>query len=232
MVVDTIQTDFSIWLKVLLDRKYFEYENSYENIQVKSRIICGVSCEINVLCNIWCHDGIDTCTLSTTIVSPNYVEKLSDSAECFTRKRRDLIVGSTTYSSEIRTSDSKSELSADGVFHRDFGFKFETDFAENPWIIYNLKKPAEIFEILVISGFVKLCNDLEIRVGDNLVEDGDFSTYRFLVNTADPCKRGFDNVMHFKPPFPINGQYVALIRIGSHAKLSINHIEVDGRFYY
>ena len=221
-----------MWTQVMVAKNFLENDNLTEISKVNLKIICGMSCAKKPFCSIWCHDEIETCILSSIVVSPNYVETSPDSTKCYTKKRRDLAVGSISSSSTLWSPDSKSEFSADGIFLKDFGLTFKTKLLKLPWVLYNLKKPATIYEIIVSTSMPpQSCKEIEIRIGNDLVTNEDFSAYESLDNIKNTCDQyQYNPLMYFTPSSPMKGQFIVLIRHGNkeRSRIKLNYIEIDG----
>ena len=230
IVIHTTFAGTQIWSKILIDRIYLQNDPFIKSVYSESTILCGVLCAFRSKCNIWCFDKIKKCTLSSTVVSPKYFETSPNSALCYTKMRRDLAVGSDIYSTEPHSSETKGILTADGVFLEDYGKFFKTKHVDNAWILYDLKKPATIYEIRVSSSDAPyICEHFRLRIGNSLVQDGDFSTYEPLISITDPCDH-VDGVMHYKPAFPMKGQYVSLVRFQEDRYMWFFYIEIDGEY--
>ena len=210
-----------MWSKVMVDEDYLQNDEYLEYSQVNVKILCGTLCAKKSFCNIWCYDEFETCSLSSTVVSPNYVETSPYSVMCFTKKRRDLVVGSI-----ISTEDDyieTRELTADGIFLKGYGDTFITKVVQDPWIEYDLEKTAIIYGVTISENMPnRSCKEVEIHIG---YSTSDLET---LENTRDPCEK--KDVMRFTPTKPMKGQFVVIIRKAESTKLMINYVEIDGVF--
>ena len=56
--------------------KYLKNGSLTEILSTKQKSLCGVLCASKPFCGIWCHDNFTDCTLSSTVVSPNYNETI------------------------------------------------------------------------------------------------------------------------------------------------------------
>ena len=176
--------------------------------------------------NIWCHDDIETCILSSVVVSPRYVKKSQDSSTCYTKKREDLAVGAITNSSQPKPN-TNSNSTTDGVYLKGFEDSFSLAPTNYPWIVYNLGRTARIFEIFVSSNVSpKICNDVKIKIGHFFTSTDDFSKYKLLINIKNPCDT-YRKEMSFKLILPMVGQFV-LVTLKKTNKLKLNYIEIDG----
>ena len=227
MINNEFLTNGHIWTKVLLKKNYLEYNKHYERFSVQSKYFCGNICEDDPLCKIWCYYDDITCILSSLIVSPNYKEKSNDSVKCYTRNRKDLAVGLTAYSTKAELDHMKIETTTDGIYFND---RFKSIKTTNPWILYDLERPAIISEIRIGTHWVHYsCMKIEIRIGDALSVNASLSSFNSLINIVDPCEYG-KSIMHFKSKFPLTGRFVAVIQRGSDVVLILNYIEIDGDF--
>ena len=227
LMIIKVYGDSETWVKVMVDKIYFENEIS-NSFMVHSKFACGSICIIRSNdCNIWCYPNHKKCFLSSTIVSPSYVETSQDFYVCYTRKRRDIVVGSITYSSPTSSYETENKLAADGIYSQNNNNRFFiTLHTDHPWILFDLKEYAKIYEIIIK---IPDCNKIIIKIGDNLVEDGNFISYRQLNSVFDLCNYD-DEYLHFKPAKPMEGRYVVVIRSSSHVVLWFYHIEIDGEF--
>ena len=225
-----ISANSDMWMKILFNVDFFDNDPLAENFKTSSKVLCGSLCSQRYYCNIWCYDELMTCDLSSTMVSPSYIGKDDDSSQCYIRKRRDLVVGSIAYSSELSSNDTNSELTTDGVFLSDFGNVFETSETEYPWVLYDLKNPAIINEIRITTENTSdICSKLVIIVGKSVDENNILDDYESFTTNEDYCVLE-QKTTNFKPSTLITGPYVAVIYKG-WGKLSFNHIEIDGEFY-
>ena len=121
--VGRILTNSVMWKKVILDNIYLKRDDFSNTFKTKSKLICGTICAKNHNFNIWCHDDIETCILSSVVVSPRYVTKSHDFSTCFTKKRKDLAVGVITNSFEPKMN-TNSNSTTDGIFLKGFKIHF------------------------------------------------------------------------------------------------------------
>ena len=227
-VISDVTANFDVWKKVMVGTQFIEADTKPVIIKIKSTVVCGTKCSMEPFCTSWCQEK-EECTLTSIVVSPNYVGSSSNSTACYTKKRRDIVVGATTYSTKIWCSDCLSELAADGIFLHGFGPRFDAEPFNRPsWILFDLKKPATIFEIRLIT-HVFYCQEFKLFIGNILVTDEDFSSYSRIDSLVDPCVEGADE-FHFKPLTPMQGQYVLVFR--ETRGFSLDHVEVDGEFLF
>ena len=229
LMIFEVYADSDLWIIVKVGNKFLETDGLSQDLKVNRKTSCGSLCSKMLSCNIWCHYEKTKCILISTIVSPSYKETSQDFLECYTRKRRDIVVGSDTYSYEPESPDTKSELAADGIYSQNHGKHFLTKYTRDPWVIFDLKQSANIYEIIIKTKVKKLCGNLFIKIGRTLVEDGNFTTYRQLYSVFDLCNYD-DEYIHFKSAKPLEGRYVAVIRYDIYTVLWFNHIEIDGEF--
>ena len=220
-----------MWTKVSLERKYTEVDP--QALSFKSgKTKCGSSCIATPWCNTWCYDQIN-CTLISTVVSP-YYEGLSTEilTECFTKKRTDIAFGVNSYSTLLYSPERTSDNSNNGIYFH--GKKsFATSVANNPWVLYDLRKPATIFEVRIqtnrdINYGPTYTTNIGIKIGDSLTTNGDFSTYELFDSMIGNCK--YDEVNQFTPFRPMKGQYIAIISQANNVILAFDYIEIDGKF--
>ena len=217
--------------KVSLERNYTQVDP--QALSFKSgKTKCGSSCIATQWCNTWCYDQIN-CTLITTVVSPYYEGSSTEIlTECFTKKRTDIAFRVKSYSTLPYTPERTSNNSNSGIYFR--GRKnFATSVANNPWVLYDLGKPATIFEVRIqtarnINYGPSYTTNIGIKIGDFLTTNGDFSTYELFDSMIGYCK--YEEVNHFTPPLPMKGQYIAIISQANSVILSFDYIEIDGKF--
>ena len=217
------------WVRVLVDSEILDKDTLSEAIKTNSLVICGALCSSKQSCNIWCHKGDENCILSSIVASPKYVDKSSVPITCYTKKRKDIVVGSKTYSAELGSPYSKSELATDGIYLYDYGYIFRTKVTENPWILIDFRKSATIYEIIIKTNYFPfMCSRVRIVIGDMLITTGNFSSYEKLNSITNPCDND-NEIMYFKPQLSMQGQYVAVYR-PNRASFSMLYIEIDGEF--
>ena len=232
VVIENVFTiESEIWVKVNLNKMYLERDPLTEKFNTISKFFCGMSCFRNPTCNIWSYDKFGICTLSTTYVSPKYVEHSPNFVRCYTRKRQDLAIGSFTTSTQAMPGGVTSDQIIKGVFLEGIGIPFQSDSDVDPWVLFDLVKTAEITEVLVSSKWSTIiCAEVKVKIGNTWISDGDFTTYDQLDNVKDKCQV-MNDIMHFKPSVPVRCQFIAVIRKTSPnmiARISINYIEIDG----
>ena len=220
-----------MWTKVTLEKTYIQIDPkaiSFESGKTK----CGSSCVANSWCNTWCYEQ-NICTLSETVVSP-YYEGLSTQSfkECFTKKRTDIAFRVKSYSSVPYKPDRTSDNSNNGVYFYDMG-GFATKQLNNPWVLYDLGKPATIFEVRIQTKKHSYygpfyTTNIVIKIGDSLTTNGNLSTFELFDSMIGNCK--YDEVNHFTPLHPMKGQYIAVISQANDVILSFLYIEIDGKF--
>ena len=147
--VSEISANYEFWLKIMIDQVYIQNDLARIVFKTKSRAFCGAKCSREPICNSWCHH-LDECIITSIFVSPSYAGT-SVPFTCYTKKRRDIVVGASTSSAQLKSVVSKSELTTDGIFLKDYGPIFETiaTSSKKAWILYDLKKSATIFEVLI-----------------------------------------------------------------------------------
>ena len=229
LMIFEVYADSDFWITVKVGKRFLETDGLSQDLKVNRKTSCGSLCSTIHSCNIWCHYEKTKCILISTIVSPSYKETSQDFLECYTRKRRDIVVGSDTYSYEPNSPNTKSELAADGIYSQNHGKFFTTKYTRDPWILFDLKQSANISEIIIKTNVKNYCDELLIKIGHTLVKDGIFATYRQLNSVFDLCNYD-DEYLHFKSAKPVEGRYVAVIRSHGYMSLWFHHIEIDGVF--
>ena len=227
--VSTFNIDY--WVRVPVSQSIIDQDMISEVIKTRSQILCGAICDRKYSCNIWCHEGNENCILSSIVTSPKYVDISSDLTTCYTKQRRDIAFGSTTYSTQLSTSNTKRELATDGIYLQDYGYHFQTKVTNKPWILFDLGNSATIYEIIIkVHKFSYMCNKIKIKIGDTLITNGNFSSYEMLNSITNQCNERETEVMHFKPYPPMYGQYIAVYRPVKSVAISMFYIEIDGEF--
>ena len=231
-LVSEATVNYEFWIKVIIDQAYIKNDDKLMIFKYRSKVECGALCSIESNCNSWCYGRGETCFLTSIIVSPSYDDEPFYIAPCYTKKRRDIAVGASTYSSPHDSADTKSEITIDGIFLQGYGESFSTcTQQEKSWLLLALRKNATIYEVLIkSSGFLFTCSRINVSVGNILIGDGDFSSYETIKSTTNPCESD-KKIMHFKPATPLDGQYVVVQRTTRDASLTIYHIEIDGEFH-
>ena len=218
----------STWKRVKLDRDYLQSDQKAKDFYLTSKYLCAELCSRKSYCAVWCQDDSKTCTLSSTIVSPNYVELSNEFVICYTKNRVDLIVGAITYSSELQKPENARELTTDGIFLDSYGAIFWTIRTTNPWILFDLKQPATISGIWIRPHIGNNeCNEIELKIGNSKIDDGDFSRYEYFIPTSEPCPFGA-GLVYLNRSIPKHGQYISLLRRTESKTLRLYHIEVEG----
>ena len=219
-----------MWTKVSLETKYIPIDTMTLNFK-SGKTKCGSSCIANHWCKTWCFKH-ENCSLSSISVSPYYVAHSTDSVPCFTKKRTDLAFGVKTYSSQLYAPHRLSSYSNDGVYYND-KVKFATRYDNYPWVLYDLGKLAIVFEIRIqtyrsIKYGPLYTTNIEIKIGNSLAINGDFSKYEIFDSMIGNCK--YEEINYFKPLIPMEGRYVVIISQGYNVLLAFDYIEIDGKF--
>ena len=232
-LISEISANYQFWLKIMIDHVYIQNDLARIVFKTKSRAFCGAKCSREPICNSWCHH-LDECIITSIFVSPSYAAGgTSDPTTCYTKKRRDIVVGASTFSSELESVDSKSELTTDGIFLKDYGptFKTKETQSQKAWILYDLKKSATIFEVLINHNRLNyMCDKIIVRIGNFMIRNGDFSPYQKVASKMNSCD-DVDEYIHFKPAIPMEGQFVVVHRSAKMVELGFDHIEIDGEFH-
>ena len=146
-------------------------------------------CAEESFCNIWCHDNFRTCTISSIVVSPNYIETSSDFTKCYTRKRRDIAYGANVSSTGIYGTKYKAKYAVDGIYLKNFGNTFRLKRKKKPWVVFDHGQTATILKIIIRSKYDNICSKYEMRIGDSMIVDNDCFLYCGYNSSNSICEQ-------------------------------------------
>ena len=130
-----------------------------------------------------------TCTLSSIVVSPNYIGTSPDFTKCYTRKRRDIAYGANVSSTGIYGTKYKAKYAVDGIYLKNLGNTFRLKRKKKPWVVFDHGQTATILKIIIRSKYDNICSKYEMRIGDSMIVDNDCFLYCGYNSSNSICEQ-------------------------------------------
>lgn len=215
------------WQKMLVDPTLFT-STVRQTSRVLRRLICGVLCAQKSWCSLWCFAELTQCQLTDLIVSPSYIPPNTTGALlCYTRIRKDIVVGATVVSSYTGWRNPK--VLANGYYTNDI-YECSRLFPQSygAWFQFDLHSVFTVSEVTLKADKDELGStffaDFEVRVGmSSMSSSGNFSSFTLLGTYVGP---GLPNeTVVLRSAEPLTGRYVSIQR-KTYEKLMICHLEI------
>ena len=166
------------------------------------------------------------------MTSPFYVNA-SEGLTCFTNMDKDLGPLSTTYSSEVGTSfpDRNKDKLTDGFYFggcTSEGMYLYRSYISNPWVLFDLGGEHRIKRVIIhghpfASSPDRHPRGVEVRIGNGLITDGDFTSFRLFGYYPDILTP--DKNIDFRSENGKKGRFVS-IQQKSHHKFYLMNVQI------
>ncbi|CAL4166381.1 unnamed protein product, partial [Meganyctiphanes norvegica] len=227
-----------LWRPVRVDldkvKTIGDYDNEHLETHSGLRAItaCAALCGQHTWCELWCQQEDGACILRDLFISPAYEEESDSNVQtCFTKRATDYstdavqIYGSTHMGTRPK---SVKENLLDGLQSLDSGDGcYVSETTSNAFVMFDLGMEKLVNEVHVFPGSTYAAENyfgpLEIRIGQSLVVNNDFNSYKLLGKYSNSTQSRQEVVI--TPSKPVTGRYLSVQQM-RNGYFFICHIEI------